>query len=310
MAIVFISPFDPPERWRQALAPLLPGLDWRVWPDSVGNAEDVDVALVWRPPPGSLRQFPNLKAIYNLGAGVDSIVSDETLPDVPLIHMVDSALTRGMSEWVVYCVLHFHRDFHVFRDFQKRHHWRELPARDTAVRPIGILGLGELGQDAAVKLRAMGFGAIAGWSRSEKHVEGVESFYGPDALTPFLERTEILVCLLPLTAATQGIVNRRTLAALPEGAFFINAARGGHVVEQDLLAALDSGHIAGAALDVFRAEPLPGDSPFWDHPKVLITPHVASISMPQSSAAEIADCIRRVRQGRRLKNIVDRTRGY
>jgi len=162
---------------------------------------------------------------------------------------------------------------------------------------------------AARALLSLGF-YVAGWSRREKHIDGVQSFFGADALTPFLERTDILVCLLPLTDATRGILNADTLSSLPEGAYVINAARGGHVVEADLLSALDSGHLAGAALDVFIEEPLADDSPFWDHPKVLVTPHIASLSSPESAAADIAENIRRIRAGETPKDMVDTDAGY
>jgi len=315
--IVFISEGDDAERWRQALVPALPEADlernFHFWPDGMAGLEDpgdVDIALVWRPAPGLLRKFPNLKAVINLGAGVDSIVADETWPrEVPLVRMVDPALTRHMSEFVIHRVLHFHRKFHIYEDMQRRHEWKELRQEDTLERRVGILGLGELGGDAARHLVNLGF-KVAGWSRSEKNLPGVESFYDDDQLAEFLARTEILVCLLPLTPHTEGLINAVTLAQLPKGAFVINAARGGHVVEADLLAALDGGHIEAAALDVFAAEPLPGDNPLWDHPKVLVTPHVASLSVPTSAAAEIAENIRRVRRGEPPRDLVERDAGY
>jgi glyoxylate/hydroxypyruvate reductase A len=192
---------------------------------------------------------------------------------------------------------------------QRDHDWRELEQDHTLTKRVGILGLGALGTDAAAHLLPFEF-QIAGWSRSQKTMDGVESFYGEHGLGPFLARTDILVCLLPLTAETTGIINAGTLAQLPAGAYVINAARGGHVVEADLRAALDSGHIAGAALDVFHQEPLEDNSPFWDHPKVLVTPHIASLSSPQSAAADIGENIRRIRRGETPKDLVDMSAGY
>ncbi len=316
-AIVYISPADPSERWRQALIPVLPEVnfdtDFHVWPDQMDGLEDpqnVDIAMVWRPPAGALKTFPNLKAVINLGAGVDSLMTDETYPEgVPLVRMLDPALTRHMSEFVVHRVLHFHRKLHIYDQMQRDHSWEELVQDNTLDKRVGILGLGNLGVDAARHLAPFGF-RLAGWSRSEKHVDGVKSFYGQDGLGPFLAETDILVCLLPLTPETTGILNSQTLSLLPTGAYVINAARGGHVVEPDLLAALDSGHIAGAALDVFCEEPLPEDSPMWDHPKVLVTPHIASLSSPESAAKEIAENIRRVRRGEKPKDLVDMDTGY
>ena len=315
--IVFISEDDDAERWRQALIPGLPETDldqnFHVWPngmDGLKDLGDVDIALVWRPAPGVLKKFPGLKAIINLGAGVDYIVADQTWPrEVPLVRMVDPALTRHMSEFVIHRVLHFHRKFHIYEDMQRRHEWKELRQEDTLERRVGILGLGELGGDAAHHLINLGF-KVAGWSRSKKELPGVESFYGDDQLPAFLARTEILVCLLPLTPHTEGLINATTLAQLPKGAFVINAARGGHIVESDLLAALDSGHIEAAALDVFGTEPLPDLSPIWDHPKVMLTPHIASLSVPTSAAAEIAENIRRLRRGEPPRDLVELDVGY
>ncbi|MDH5750731.1 MAG: glyoxylate/hydroxypyruvate reductase A, partial [Rhodospirillales bacterium] len=252
---LFISPQDKPERWRTALRPHFPDMDFRVWPGETGDPSEVDLILTWRPPTGSLTGYPNLKAVYNLGAGVELLVRDPSYPvGVPLIRLVDPGLTSGMTEYMVHMTLTFHRGFHQARRRQRDHVWKEFSAPSTAARRVGILGLGVLGRDSAEKLAGLGFQSIAGWSRTAKAVPGVECFSGTDGLMPFLRRTEILICLLPLTAETVGILNADTLAALPPGAFVINAARGGHVIEADLLAALDSGHIAGAALDVFQTE--------------------------------------------------------
>ena len=309
--IVFVSEEDDPERWRRALEPHLPGLDWRVWPHAVGDAADITIALVWRPQPGVLKDFPNLKAIYNLGAGVEMLLADETLPrHIPLIRMVDPALTAGMTEYVVHRVLHYHRRFDLFARRQGDRVWKWMEAPETATRRVGILGLGVLGRDAAEKLIGLGFRAIAGWSRTSKNVPGVENFHGPDGLAPFLARTEILVCLLPLTRETKGIINAQTLARLPRGAFVINAARGGHVIEAELLAALDAGHIAGASLDVFAAEPLADYDLLWGHPQVMVTPHIASLSVPASAAPDVAANIRRIEAGEIPTDLVDFERGY
>ena len=319
-SIVFISPSENPSPWLHALTSALPeinfGRDFHVWPQcmddmsSLGDPGDVDIALVWRPEPGALKDFPNLKAVINLGAGVDSILIDKTYPKgVPLVRMIDPALTRHMSEFVVHRVLHFHRKLHVYDQMQRDRDWKELPQDDTIEKRVGIMGLGALGSDAAHRLAPFGF-RLAGWSRSQKHLDGIVSFHGEDGLSPFLVRTDILVCLLPLTPETRKIINARTLAQLPEGAYVINAARGGHVNEHDLLVALNDGHIAGAALDVFQQEPLADDSPFWDHPKVLVTPHIASLSSPKSSAPDIAENIRRIRRGEKPKDLVDMAVGY
>ncbi len=312
-AIVYISEGDDPERWRLALATALPEADlerdFHIWPDQ-GDADQIDIALVWRPTPGALQNFPNLKAIINLGAGVDTIVADHTWPrHVPLVRMVDAALTGNMTEFIIHRVLHFHRKFYRYEKMQRDHDWRELRQIESQDRSVGILGLGELGGDAARHLVNLNF-RVSGWSRSEKNLDGVQSFFGQDQLTPFLNNTEILVCLLPLTPETTGIINATSLSQLPQGAFVINAARGGHVVEADLRAALDSGHIEAAALDVFASEPLPDDSPMWDHPKIILSPHIASLSVPASAAASIAENIRRVRRGEAPRDLVELESGY
>lgn len=317
-AIAFIAEQMDSDVWREALseamADSMPEVDFNsdfyVWPDRPDDLGLVDIALVWYPAANCLNTFPNLQAVINLGAGVDAMVADDTYPrHVPLVRMVDPALTRHMTEFIVQRVLTFHRKFHIYDDFQRRREWKEMQQDDTLSKRVGILGMGELGSDAANALVGLGFD-VAGWSRTEKQIDGVQSFFGGDALTTFLERTQILVCLLPLTDATRSILNAETFSRLPQGAYVINAARGGHLVEQDLLAALDSGHLAGAALDVFNQEPLAEDSPFWDHPKVLVTPHIASLSSPASAARQIAANIRRIRNGQEPTDQVCLNAGY
>ena len=310
MKLLFISGVDKAKLWRDEMLKQLPELDFRAWPDDTGEADEIDYALVWKPPVGELARYPNLKAILSLGAGVDHIFLDPELPDgVPIVRLVDRCLTEGMSEYVLYWGLHYHRHFKAYAEMVAERRWDNLLQHDTRRRRVGILGLGELGSDAAVKLAGLGFD-VAGWSRTAKEISGVASFAGADGLTPFLNRTEILVCLLPLTAETEGVINADVLARLPQGAYLINPARGGHVVDEDLLAALDSGHVAGATLDVFHTEPLPAEHPFWDHPKVVVTPHMASLTVPHSAAENVADSIRDIEAGRTPKNVVDPSVGY
>ncbi len=309
MALLFISAVEDPVVWRAEFARLLPGDEFRVWPEA-GRREDVEFLLVWRPARGSLKGFPNLKAILNLGAGVDYVLKDPDLPkDVPLVRLIDKGLTDGMVEFVLHAVLHFHRDFHRYREFQERKTWKEVPQVAAADRRIGILGFGHLGQAAARHLLALGF-PVSGWSRTRKTVPGARSFAGVSELGEFLGRCDILVCLAPLTAETDGIVNAGTLAQLPKGAYLINAGRGGLAVEADVLAALDSGQLGGAWLDVFRREPLPPESPFWAHPNAIVTPHVAAITLPGPAALEAADNIRKIRAGLAPNGLVDKAHGY
>jgi len=309
MALLFCSTVDSATRWRSQLTRLTQQLDVRVWPE-IGNPAEIDYALVWRPEPGFLASLPNLKLILSLGAGVDHLLGDPRLPrHLPIVRLVDPHMTDAMSEYVVLQVLRLHRRDLDYRAQQQAASWRELDQPNASERRVGILGLGELGQDAAKKLKALGFD-VAGWSRSEKAVEGVRSYAGAAGLAPLLGRSEIIVCLLPLTAETEGILNKRTLALLPKGAALVNAARGAQLVEEDLLAALASGQISAAVLDVFREEPLPVDHPFWHHPRVVVTPHIAAFTNPATASPIILDNIRRFEEGRPLLNRVDPARGY
>jgi len=308
MAVLYSSLSMPADDLCATLFKRDPALDLRIWPDT-GPVEEIEFALVWRPQPGDLVRYPNLKAIFCLGAGVDALLMDKTIPDLPIVRLVDRALTAGITEYVLLHVLRYHRHMPALEAAQRAREWSELRAPAPWDRRIGIMGFGVLGGDAADKLVSMGF-TVAAWSRSAKSRPGVECFTGPEGLRPFLARTDILVCLLPLTADTEGIVNARTLAMLPKGACFINAGRGAEVVEEDLLAALDSGHLAYATLDVFRTEPLPPESRFWTHPKVTMTPHNASDTNAESAAAGLLQGMADARAGRPLKNLIDRQRGY
>ena len=308
MALMFLSADDPPKAWREAVCAAIPDLDFRIWPE-VGDPAEIDVALVWQPPPGELARYPNLRAILSLGAGIDGLLAQPGLPDVPIARMVDPSLTRTMSEYVLLATLRHHRQFDRFEREQRAARWSfALPPRATD-RRVGVMGLGVLGSAAAAGLASQGF-PVAGWSREAKRLAGIESFAGRAVLAAFLARTDILVCLLPFTRDTAGILNAATFAGLPRGACLINVARGTHLVEADLIAALDSGQLEGATLDVFREEPLPPENPLWRHPKVLITPHVASYASPRAGAEGVSENIRRARGGCPLLHQVDRDRGY
>ena len=310
LRLLFISQEDRADPWREALTEQLPELEFRLWPDDDGAPEEIDYALVWKPPAGELKRYPNLKAILSLGAGIDHLAADPELPThIPTSRLVDRCLTQGMTEYVLYWVIHYHRHMSPYADMRARHEWRHIPQVDPRRRRVGLLGLGELGGDAAEKLVGLDYD-VAGWNRTAKNISGVTSFHGADGLAPFLARTDILVCLLPMTEQTRGIINRQNLAQLPEGAVFINCARGAHVVDDDLLAALDSGQLSAATLDVFHTEPLPADHPYWTHPHVVVTPHMASLTVAHSAGAYIADNIRRVERGELPLNTVDFSAGY
>lgn len=308
--LVFLSPADPPEDWREAFRSAAPEIEFLVSRGEVDRPETIDWAVVWKPPPGLLARLPRLRCVFSLGAGVDHLLTDPDYPaHVPLSRVVDPYLTAGMSEYVVLHTLAQHRDLARCLVNQAQARWRPFFTPRADETRVGIMGLGELGLDAARKLKPFGF-RLAGWSQSRKAEPGVESFAGADELGAFLARTDILVCLLPLTQATTGILNAAAFAQLPKGARVINAARGAHLVEADLLAGLDSGHLAGATLDVFETEPLPPSSPLWRHPKVTITPHIASTADARSTVLSMVESMARVRRGEAPLFQVDPARGY
>jgi glyoxylate/hydroxypyruvate reductase len=310
MAVLLSTKAATMETWRDALLSLDPSLDIRLFPDAGAPAE-IEAAVVWTAHDmAELRRYPNLRLIVSMGAGVDHLLRPPgPPPGIPVARLVDRMLTTQMGEWVLLNVLRFHRQDPDYRAQQRDRVWRELPAPVTPERRVGILGLGELGTHAAGLLRGLGF-PVMGWTRRPKQAEGVETFHGQDGLHVMAARSDILICLLPLTPETRGVIDHRLLACLPRGAFLINGARGGHVVDADLLEALDSGHIAAAALDVFEPEPLPVDHPYWSHPRVVMTPHAASITIPSSAAPQVVENIRRARDGRELLNLVDFSAGY
>jgi glyoxylate/hydroxypyruvate reductase A len=297
--------------WTTPLAEMAPDLDVVVHGRDAYDPQKIDYALGFRPEAGLLGSLPHLKAVFSLGAGVDGFLSDPNYPkQVPLVRFVDHQLSREMAQ---YCVMHaliHHRQQRLFDRFQREKKWRQaVPPRRTEDTRIGILGIGEIGTAVAERLRDHDF-QVAGWSRSRKHIDGVESFAGHDELPKFLNRSDILICLLPLTAQTRHILNATAFAQLPKDAFVINVARGGHLNESDLIAAIDSGHLSGATLDVFEIEPLPESSPLWSHPKITVTPHVAAISDPRIMAKNAVDGIARHKAGKLLENVVDLARGY
>jgi len=273
--------------------------------------DSIDYVLSFRPPPGLIRSLAKTKVVLSLGAGVDGFLTDPLFPkNIPLVRFVDPTLSQEMAQYVVMHVLIHHRRQRMFEEAQRAHQWRQiLLPRRTAETRIGILGLGEIGQVCAGHLGALGF-RVSGWSRTHKAVDGVTGFAGEGERDAFLRQSDILVCLLPLTPDTRGILNAALFQKLPKDAYVINVARGGHLVERDLIAAIDSGHLSGAALDVFETEPLPQTSPLWAHPKVLLTPHVAAISDPAAGVASVLDTIRRVENCEPLINVVDMDRGY
>ena len=309
MVLLYRSDSDSAALWLAELRKHIPELEMRVVP-AIGNPKDIDAALVWKPPAGLLASLPNLRMIVSLGAGVDHLVEDATLPrHVPIVRLVDPYMTEAMSEYVLTQVLRLHRQDFAYRAQQQERVWRERPQPNASERRVGVLGLGELGSDAARKLAVLGF-SVGGWSRSQRRLPGIESYHGPEGLMALARRSDILVCLLPLTRETEGIIDARLLAAMPKGGAVVNAARGRHLVEADLLSALESGQLSAAVLDVVSEEPLPQTHPFWGHPKIIVTPHVAAATHAPSAAAGVAENLRRLSDRRPLINVVDLARGY
>jgi glyoxylate/hydroxypyruvate reductase A len=317
MRLLFHSTLDDPTDWLPHLLAHasdmqipdmeIPDMEIQVWPD-VSDPAAIDVALVWTPPEGGLQQFPNLRAILSLGAGVNQL-DLPSLPDVPLARLIDPGLTESMVGYAMIGVGWFARDMHHFAADQRAGRWNYRVARAPRDVSVGVMGLGELGGAIAQKLVNEGY-TVHGWATSRRDFAGVTVHSGQDEFEQFLASSQILVNVLPLTPATRNILDARAFAAMQTGACLINEGRGGHVVEEDLLAALDSGHLAGAMLDVFQAEPPAPDSPLWSHAKVIMTPHIAGAIRPATAAAGIVENCRRAMAGERLVNQVDRDRGY
>jgi len=302
------SPSDPAAEWQQALQRALPELSVRIWPET-GALDEIDYALVWASPDGFLHQLPRLRVVFSLGAGVDHLLGAELPDQAALVRMVDPALTQGMVEYVVYQVLRHHRHFHRYEQQQAREQWRIHPQRRPGERRVGLLGLGVLGGRCASALAELGFD-VAGWARSAHAIPGVTAVHGDAGLDWLSRRSDILICLLPLTAATRGLLDARLFERMPRGATLINVARGHHLVADDLLVALGEGHLAHAVLDALPEEPLPPGHPLWHHPRVSVTPHIASLTHPETGAAHVANAIEADRAGQDLPHQVDRNRGY
>ncbi|HHP2756882.1 TPA: glyoxylate/hydroxypyruvate reductase GhrA [Klebsiella quasipneumoniae] len=312
MEIIFYHPTFDTQYWIRELEKQLPGARVREW--KAGDNQPADYALVWHPPVEML-QGRALKAVFALGAGVDSILSKlrdhpDMLPlSIPLFRLEDTGMGRQMQEYAVSQVLHWFRRFDDYQALKLASRWQPLPEYRADEFTIGIMGAGVLGAKVAESLQPWGF-PLRVWSRGRKSWPQVQSFAGQAELGGFLQGTRVLINLLPNTAETVGIINQTLLAQLPDESYVLNLARGVHVVEEDLLAALNSGKLKGAMLDVFSREPLPQESPLWAHPRVAMTPHVAAVTRPMEAIAYIAGTISRLERGESVSGQVDRQRGY
>jgi glyoxylate/hydroxypyruvate reductase len=313
-AFVFVLPTWPTDVWKTAMNKVAPDLDVRIWPKDVGQVEEIKYAAAWLPPANVMKGFPNLKLICSLGAGVDAILSDPTLPqNIPIVRVNSDDLTHRMSEYIVLHVLMHHRQQRRLDENQKNKIWDSFPTHAASALTVGIMGMGVMGADAAQKLAVLGFNVL-GWSRTRKRIENV-TCYAQEELDEFLSKTDILISLLPATPETDGIINRALIQKLsrkgPFGApIFINAGRGRQQNEADLITCLNNGELYAATLDVFHKEPLPHDSPLWTHSKVTLTPHVAADSHPETICAYVYKQIRKFESGEPLENVVDAARGY
>jgi glyoxylate/hydroxypyruvate reductase A len=305
---VFNSDGQRGRQWAEIFRHEAPQIDFRLWPE-IGDAQAVRYLATWVPPADLATQFPNLELLFSTGAGVDQFDFAALPPRLPVVRMVEPGIVQGMVEYATHAVLDLHRDMPAYRRAQQQRQWLPLPVRTAAECRVGVLGLGSLGQAALAQLVALGFDA-AGWSRSRRELPGVRLHAGADELDAFLARTQILVCLLPLTDATRGMLNAALFSKLPRGASLVHVGRGPQLVSADLLHALDASQLAEAVLDVTDPEPLPSDHPLWQHPRVQITPHIASMTQPQTAARVVIDNLRRHARGEALVGLVDRVRGY
>jgi glyoxylate/hydroxypyruvate reductase A len=308
MDVLFFADEPDPQPWADALRRALP--EGRVHQWTPTHAPRCDYAVCWKPPAAFFAGQDALKAILNIGAGADAVVNDPNLPGhIPVVRLDDAGMAAQMQEYVAWCALHHLRRFDDYARQQNDAAWVRLPPRARAGYRIGVMGLGVLGAGVATFMRDMGF-PVRGWSRTPKALEGIETFSGDAGFAPFLAGSDMLVCLLPLTAGTRAILGSATLRQLPEGAVLVNIARGGHMVEADVLALLDAGHLCAAVLDVFADEPLAADSPLWRHPRVTVTPHISAMTLVAESMAQIAGKIRALEQGLPVAGVIDRARGY
>lgn len=314
MHVLADFPWENGKEWIDELRAQAPSHQVHAWADLPGpdhpDLTRIDVAVVWTLSAGLFDQMTGLRAVIVPGAGVDQLFRSGTaFPDVPILRLADPVMAARMAEYVLAMVLGHHRGLARYREQQASAIWARHVHKDPGDIRVGLLGMGVLGTQVARHLSAIGY-AVTGWSRSPKAIPGIETLCGEAAFMPLVAASDVLVCLLPLTGATRGLLNARTFAALPEGALLINAARGGHLVVPDLLAGLDRGRPAAAVLDVFVDEPLPPESPLWRHPAVTVTPHVASLSNPLTGVRQIVRALNRIEAGEPPDHQVDRNTGY
>lgn len=306
MSLAIICPGKNPDAWVKVIEKLDPTLKIQIYPD-ISNPEEVEVAFLWQHPEGLLAEFPNLKLISSMGAGVDHILRDQSIDDsIPIVRIVDEKLTWSMTNYVVMGVLNYHRQLVRYQKDKLRKVW-DMSNPELEVT-IGVMGVGALGYDVMEKLAMMDF-PVVGYGFSEKK-NFKYPYYSKNELPEFLKSVNVVICLLPLTADTENILNAAFFSKCTPGTYLINVARGKHLVEEDLIHALDQGQLSGAMLDVYRTEPLPETHPFWEDARIMMTPHIASVTNPKAAAPQLMENLKRIKDNREVLNLVDRVKGY
>jgi glyoxylate/hydroxypyruvate reductase A len=308
MSVLYVGEPERGRDWARMFAERAPDLGFRTWPD-MGDPRDVRFLVAWQPPDGLIPKLPNLEVIFSVGAGVDHLDLKSIPESLPIVRMIDPGLTDGMVEYVVFAVLALHRNLLDYIQDQRESRWAAIKTTLAPKRRVGVMGLGELGRACLTGLKSLGF-PLYGWSRTLHRLDGVTCFAGDAQLTEFLGHCDILVCLLPLTAQTRGILSKSIFDRLPRGAGLVNVGRGAHLNERDLLDALEDGRVSGAILDVLNSEPPDRDHTFWHHPRILITPHIASMTHPETAGLVLLDNIRRHQRGEQMHGVVRRALGY
>lgn len=296
------------KQWETLFAEQAPDIEWRAWPD-IGDPRDIRYLAAWQAPDDLETLLPNVQVLFALSAGVDQLDLGRLPANLPVVRLLDPGITQGMCEYASFAVLGLHRDMLRYRQQQTEKRWqahRVLPAQK---RRVGVLGLGLQARQILASLQPYGF-ALSGWARSQHRIPGVDCFAGAEQLPAFLGQCDILLCVLPLTEQTEGILARQLFQHLPKGAALVNMGRGGHLVEADLLEALASGQLSAAVLDVLQQEPTAPEHPFWHHPQILLTPHIAAMTQPESAFAVLLENIRRYQRGEAMLGQIDRKQGY
>ena len=307
MALLYKADTERGQQWQALFAEHAPDIEVRLWPE-VGDPAEIRYLMAWQPPQ-NLGDFANLEVVFATSAGVDQFDLNQLPEQVPVVRMQDPGIVQGIVEYACMAVLSLHRQLPLYLYQQRQGQWQEQPWMPARQRRVGVMGLGMLGKAVLQHLRPFGFN-LRGWSRSPQQLDGVECFAGAEQLPTFLGQCDMLICLLPLTEHTRGLLDARTLGALPRGASLINLGRGAHVVEHDLLHALDSGQLSHAILDVTQEEPAAAQHPFWQHPNIWLTPHIGAVTLPESAFAPLLDNLRRHQQGRPMSGVIEKNQGY